>query len=223
VSVVSLPAIPWRFQESDMVKMWQWATPHFRITITTEPRAFYWEVGDLMLPVQGAPRFLAEGRTGDFADAERAVREVIGKSYPSSLGYAPYAGPLATTFTLLTGERMDLGVFSGLSVVVTVRTPAGTDQVIVGYCRVVHYELHVDLHNGNHVTIQPAHIVRIAREGGGGSRGASAYSGIGRVYRGGVGPGCTGRIGFAANTVDHTGKPCPVHEDVAHQFRSLRD
>ena len=122
-----------------MAQVWQWTTPHFQATITAEQRTFYWQLGDLIVPHQDLPRHLAEGWAATFDAAEREVRESVGKSYPTNLGYGAYAGALATTFTIATGERVNLGEFNGQQVVVTVRLANGQDQTIVGYSSVVHY------------------------------------------------------------------------------------
>lgn len=204
--------IPWRYVDADLARMWIWETPHFEAKVTADINSFAWELGDLIVPNQGLPRFLAEGRTTDFAEAERAVRETVGKSYPPAYGYSPYCGALATTFTIATGRRVNLGEFNGQSVVVTVRMPNGLSRSIVGYARVVNWELHVET-GGSAVRVQPAHIDSIVREGGGGAAQASdSYTGVGRIYRGDPDRGCTGVASFLPGTVDHTGGTCPVHE-----------
>jgi hypothetical protein len=216
VSEVGLTPIPWRFQDSALAQMWQWTTPHFQVTVTAEQQRFYWELGDLIMPNQGLPRFLAEGWTNGFDAAEREVREAVGKSYPPLLGYGAYAGALATTFTIATGERINLGEFNGQQVLVTVRLANGLDQTIVGYASVVHYELHIDPPTGGAMKIQPSHIVR---EGGGsGAKSNNSYLGIGRMYRGTVTRSCTGKPGYMPNTIDHTGSPCPAHEETLKKF-----
>jgi hypothetical protein len=221
MSDAGLKDIPWVFQNSDLTKMWQWTTEHFQVTITTEGRHFHWELGDLVLPNQGLARHITEGRGVTFDEAERQAREAVGKSYPTRLGYGPYVGALATTFTLATGERVNLGEFSGQQVVVTVRFADGSQQSFVGYASVVHYELVLDPPNGGTIRIQPAHIVAVVREGGGSASAAQAdYLGAGRMYRGKPTRSCTGRSGFMPNTVDHpaSAPPCPVHEQTVRRY-----
>lgn len=221
---VGLAPIPWRFVDTDLMKMWLWETEHFEAKVAAEGTLFVWEVGDLIVSNQGLPRFLAEGRTGDFASAERECRELIGKSYSPRLGYARYAGHLATTFTLASGERRDLAPFHGQRAVVTVQLPTGDTQGFVGQVQISHYELILTPDAGTTVRIQPPHIVQIVGETGGTGRsaGQSAYTGSGRIYRGQVTRGCTGNPGFMANTIDHTGPAaCPVHEDNAHGFKPV--
>lgn len=205
-----------------MTKMWQWKTAHFQVTVSTEGPSFYWELGDLIVPNQGLPRFLAENRAADFDAAEREVREAVGKSYPSLLGYGAYTGSLATTFTIATGERVNLGEFAGQQVVVTVLLPDRSQQTVVGYASVVHYELHLAPPNGGSIRIQPAHIVQVVGEGGGSANSGNAdYLGMGRMYRGQVTRSCAGRPGFLPNTIDHTGStPCPTHETAAPRYVS---
>lgn len=208
----ALAPIPWRFVDTDLAQMWLWETPHFEARVSQNLNSFTWELGDLLVPNQGLARFLAEGQTRDFAEAETAVRETVGKSYPARLGYAPYTGDLATTFTLATGERVNLGEFNGQGVVVTVRQSNGINKSVIGHARVVHWELVLETH-GSTIRVQPTHIVSIVREGGGGaSKSASDYTGMGRLYRGKVKAGCTGQPGFMPDTIDHTGPKCGVHE-----------
>lgn len=220
MSEAGLRPIPWTFQDSALATIWQWTTPHFQATITAEARAYFWELGDLIAPNDGQPRFLAESRATDFDTAERDLREMIGKSYPPHLGYGVYVGSLATTFTIATGERIDFGQFTGQPVVVTVRMPSGADQTLVGHASVVHFELVLESANRGAVKVQPSHIVRIVREGGGTASTAASgdYLGAGRMYRGQITRTCTGTPGFMPNTIDHTGRPCPAHEVTRPRF-----
>lgn len=213
-AVSGLAPIPWRFVDTELARMWLWETPHFEAKVSADVNSFSWELGDLVIPNQGMARFLAEGRTADFATAEREVRETVGKSYQARMGYAAYSGDLSTTFTLATGERVNLGEFNGQAVVVTVRLPNGLPKTVVGHARVVHWELHLETPGGSIVRVQPAHITSIVREGGGGaSSTAAAYTGVGRIYRGTIGGGCTGVPGFLPGTVDHLRGSCSVHEN----------
>lgn len=210
--------IPWAFIDHELMKRWIWRTSHFEATISADLNSFSWEINDLVASPDG--RFLTEGRARNFNDAQNEVREAIGKSYPTKYGYAPYAGVLATTFTIVGGEAINFGAFSGKRVVVTVRMPNGSAQSFVGTLRVVHYEVHVTADNGGAVKIQPAHIVKIAGEGGGSQKGParSTFTGMGRVHTGAAQRGCTGVSGFMPNTVDHQGDHCPVHEDFLVQY-----
>ena len=211
---VGLAPIPWRYVDTELRKIWMWDSTHFEVKVTAEANSFYWELSDLVVAHDGEARFLAEGRSNSFATAERELREAIGKSYPAQFGYAPYAGSLATTFTLATGTRVDLGEYNGQRSVVTVRLPSGSTQTVVGYTKVVHYELHMETGSGSLVKIQPAHIARIVREGGGGASDAStSYTGMGRIYRGSPSGDCNGKAGFLPNTIDHVStEQCPSHE-----------
>lgn len=212
MSTVGLLPIPWNYVDAGLARWWVWGTEHFEAKVSAEGNSFAWEIGDKIVPSQGLPRFLCEGRTGDFGAAESAVREAVGKSYPSLLGYGPYIGALATTFTIADGSRVNLGEFDGQPVVVVVRVGNGLTRQIMGEGRVVHWEYHVD-QSGSVLAIQPSHIESIKRESGAGvSAASSAYTGLGRVYRGEVSVGCTGTPGFQPGVVDHSGPTCPIHE-----------
>ncbi|MEP7192258.1 MAG: hypothetical protein ABI903_05280 [Actinomycetota bacterium] len=206
--------IPWQYHGSDGLQMWLWQTPHFVAKIGTEAAGFYWTVGDLVAANGGRPRPLSDGRTSDYATAERQLRETIGKSYPTVLGYRPYAGSLATTFRIVGGQFMDFGIFEGQHCVVSVALPDGTERGYSGYIKVVHYEIEVTQANGGAVRIMPTHIARVLRGSGRAAAPlADQWTGSGRIYTGSVIPGCTGRPGFLPETIDHAGwASCRIHE-----------
>lgn len=206
-------AIPWAFLDHDVMKMWVWMTDHFEVRVTAGINSYNWVITDLMRSPEG--RFLAEGVTANFGETEAQVRETIGKSYPPKFGYMEYAGALAHTFTIATGERIDFSQFLGQRTIVTVRTPQGQEKSFVGSVRAVHYEVHVSPTAGSAVKIQPSHIIRVVPESGKPTRTAAqaTHTGIGRLYKGPVARGCNGRAGFLPDTVDHTGDACPIHED----------
>lgn len=213
-----LRPIPWAFINHDLMKRWVWQTPHFEVVVTSDFNSYSWVVTDLMKSADGL--FLTEGRTRDFQTTENEVREAIGKSYPAKLGYREYAGGFASTFTIATGARLDFAQHSGQVVVVKVRMPDGTDQPFVGTVRAVNYEVHVTPESGSAVRIQPSHIVEVtsAESRRGGNAPAFMYTGMGRVYTGGIVRGCNGLTGFMPNTVDHNGAHCSVHEDTLVRY-----
>jgi hypothetical protein len=206
--------IPWRYHGSDGLQMWLWQTPHFVAKIGTEPTGFYWTVGDLIAAGGGRPRGLSDGRTADFAAAELQLRETIGKSYPTTLGYRPYAGALATTFRIAGGQFLDFGKFEGEHCLVTVALPNGAVRGFSGYVRVVHYEVEVTQTNGGAVRIMPSHISKVLKGSGRAAAPlADLWTGAGRIYSGSATRGCTGRPGFLPDTIDHVGREsCTVHE-----------
>lgn len=210
---VSQRAIPWAFLNHDVMKMWVWRTDHFEVRVSAGFNSFNWVITDFMQSPDG--RFLVEGVTRDFHEAEEQVRETIGKSYPAKCGYGEYAGALAHTFTIATGQRIDFSQFLGHRTIVTVRMPDGREKSFAGSVRAVHYEVHVTPESGTAVSIQPAHIIKVKTESGRPTRTAadSTHTGVGRIYTGAVVRGCTGRSGFLPQTVDHVGGTCPVHED----------
>jgi hypothetical protein len=210
---VGVRAIPWAFLNHEVMKMWVWRTEHFEVRVSAAYNSYNWVVTDFMRSTEG--RFLAEGTTRDFHETEDAVREIIGKSYPPKYGYMEYAGSLAYTFTIATGERIDFSQFLGHRTIVTVRTPQGQEKSFAGSVRPVHYEVHVSPGAGSAVKIQPSHIIKVTAESGRPTRTAAqaTYTGVGRIYSGPIVRGCNGRPGFLPDTTDHTGDACPVHED----------
>jgi hypothetical protein len=206
--------IPWQYHGTDGLQMWLWQTPHFVAKIGIELAGFYWTVGDLVAAGGGRPRPLTDGRTSDFAAAERELREAIGKSYPAVLGYRSYAGPLATTFRIAGGQFLDFGNFEGQHCLVSVALANGTERGYSGYVRVVHYEVEVTLVNGGAVRIMPSHISKVMKGSGRSAAPlADQWTGAGRIYSGSVMRGCTGRPGFLPETIDHAGVgSCRIHE-----------
>lgn len=217
--------------------LWTWLTDHFVAQIvgyanapatetgTAAVRAYEWSIADRISPLaDGSPRPLLADMAGEFSTAERAIREHIGKAYSPRLGYDPYTGTLATTFTIATGEHVNFAPFTGRAVTVDVFNEHGTLTRVSGTLTIHAYKIRVTVH-GQQVEIRPEHVNAIALVNA-----AHAPSGIapsstatvhpgGRVVTGTKTPGCTGAIGYLAGTVDHgNAPPCPVHEmSTAHR------
>lgn len=220
--------IPWAFTDSPGLLQWSWVTDHFvaRVNGTEvdaetadrrQVRTYEWEVADLIRKHQGVPRLLVQGTCPSFDEAETLVREHVGKLYDARLGYRRYSGPLAFAFTLSTGERIDVSEFIGTRCSVTVLMPDGTERTVSGDFDVVHYKWRLSSPE-QVLEILPDHVLRITNRSEVAERATQitrnhTYSGIGRIYREDPRPGCTGRPGFTAGTVDHAGAlRCPVHE-----------
>lgn len=222
--------VPWAFTDTPGVLLWTWLTPHFvaRITGTEvandlDPdgrriiRSYQWDLGDLIRPNQGLPRPLVSGTSASFEDAERMIREHVGKCYDHRLGYRPFAGPLAFTFVLSTGESIDVREFIGTRCSVTVLMPDRSERTVIGDLDVNHYKLRLTSRE-QILDIVPEHVIRITNRSEAAERATAIthsdlYSGIGRIYREDPRPGCTGRAGFMMGTVDHAGAArCPLHE-----------
>ncbi len=222
--------VPWTFSDKPGVLLWTWHTPHFVARITgaevtgeaVDPgrrvvRSYAWEVADLMRTHQGVPRLLVEGTSTDFDAAESLVREHVGKLYDPLLGYRKFAGPLAYTFTLSTGARVDVSEYVGTRCAVTVLMPDGATRTVTGDLDVQHYKWRLSTPE-QILEVLPEHVVRITNRSEMAERAtaitrADTYSGIGRIYNVEPRRGCTGRPGFTVGTVDHAGAPrCPIHE-----------
>jgi len=221
-SIGALTPVPWRYHESGGLRVWNWETKHFYANVTSdEGGPFLWEVHD---GSGRAPRLLASGETPTFTHAENAVREVVGKSYRPALGYLEYAGSLAMTFALSSGQRIDLSPFLGHLCSVTVLLEDRTTRLVAGHFSIYHYDVLLEQANGTVLKIHPASIVSITREVDESEVHHSdeidaRWLGVGRIYRGQPTEGCTGLAGFLSDTVDHSGPLCPVHE-VPSEIRS---
>lgn len=205
---LGLPGIPWSHSATGMGSAWRWETPHFIVTITGDHHSCYWVLTD---KTSGSERILADGRAANFQDGEKQVRESIGKSYPPSFGYAKYAGPLASTFMISTGESIDFTPYLGEWVNVEAYGEGGQTVTLQGLASVKHYDFVVtDKGQAYHIT--PAYIVSVSTRKRSSLNDAPATKLNSRTVPGTVTPGCTGRAGFMPNTVEHPFGFCPIHE-----------
>lgn len=211
-----LAPIPWTHDTSEFGSVWQWENDTFLVTVNGDMRSFYWTIADKSANPDAAPRPFADGTAGSFEQAERSIREVIGKAYPPSLGFAKFAGALATTFVIGTGESVDLGSFVGRKVKVTVASREGPDEIYRGTAKVEHYEL-ILISGDEALRISPSFLLGIEPEGFGGPsmRPTSVGTSGTRTIQGRKEPGCTGTPGFMAGTIEHRGPICPIHEETA--------
>lgn len=207
----SLPPIPWSHQISDFGAVWRWETKHFVVTVNGDARSCYFQIADKVSNPGGDPRPFQDGRTATFEQAELLIREVIGKAYKPALGYGQFAGSLATTFRLANGQDVDLGPYTGHMTVATILNPDGTTADYTGIARVEHYEL--VLAGDNTYRISPSYITGLRIAGRTVKTPVAAKAKANRTVRGVVTPGCTGKAGFLPNTIEHTGRICPVHEE----------
>jgi hypothetical protein len=221
-------AVPWIFTDEPGLLQWAWVTDHFMARISAVQagvgadgqrliRSMHWELADRMRLQQGVPRLLIEGDARSFDEAESALREHVAKCYDPRLGYRRYAGALAFTFELSSGERVDVSRYIGREVTVTVLQAGGERTTVRGDFDVSGYRWRVR-GTDSVFDVVPEHAVSIsdrsvfAQEAEELVRPAS-YSGVGRIYREDPRPGCTGTPGFLSQTVDHAGRPrCPLHE-----------
>jgi hypothetical protein len=157
---VQLPAIPWSHESSDFGSVWQWETTHFIVVVNGNERSCYFQISDKMSSPAGSPKPIADGQAATFQDAELQIRETIGKAYPAKLGYQRIAGPLATSFVIATGNKIDLGEYAGQNVVVTIANRDGSESQYSGIANVLHY--HMYLKQGEQsLKISPSHILNI--------------------------------------------------------------
>lgn len=203
--------IPWYHSLADFGSVWQWKTSHFVVTVTSDSqgRSFYWRLNDIS---SGSERFIVDGQASSFGQAEAGVREAVGKTYSPKLGFVKYAGSYATTFVLATGAKKDLGVYDGFNVIVEVADRDGDVRTVKGVARLSHYNLLV-IHKDTTYRIAPSYVLSIRADGEVSPKDdPTSEENVSRVVQGVVIAGCTGRPGFLANTVDHVGRKCPIHE-----------
>jgi hypothetical protein len=202
----SLRTIPWKHQGDEITTLWTWDTEHFVITITGNVSSVYFRIHD-----RASDQMFFDGQSATFEQAEMVIRETIGKAYHPSLGYRAYAGALATTFMLATGDKKDLSRYIGRAVEVEVLNANGSKENYQGVAQIVNYYLEL-LTQKIHIKVLPSHLLDIrplvemkAID--------SEYERIsGRTFKGKYEKGCTGTPGFMENTLDHSGLTCPIHE-----------
>lgn len=211
-----LTPIPWTHDASEFGSLWRWENHAFLVTVNGDMRSYYWTLADKSAHPGEAPRPLADGNAATFEQAERSIRETIGKAYPPAMGFRHYAGALATTFVIGTGQSVDLGVFEGRKVQVTVAAQEGPDETYQGTAKIQHYELILVI-GEEALRISPSYIMDIRPLGYSGppmrSAAPTATTNRLRTVQGRVEPGCTGTPGFLAGTVEHRGAECPIHEE----------
>jgi hypothetical protein len=207
----SLPPIPWSHQISEFGALWKWDTKHFVVTVNGDVRSCYFQIADKVSNPAGEPRPFQDGRAATFEQAELLIREVIGKAYKPALGYSQYAGALATTFRLANGQDVDLGPYTGHTTVATILSPDGSTTDYAGVARIEHYEL--VLAGEQTYRISPSHITALRISGRTANAPVASKAKANRTVAGTVTLGCTGKAGFLPNTIEHTGRICPIHEE----------
>lgn len=204
--------VPWEYSEH-MIKMWRWLTPHFDAQVKSDAEGirFIYSVTDL---TRGKRVPLVNDFAQSFPSAEQKILEFIGKSYPPAAGYRPYAGNLATTFLIGTGESIDFGPHEGSRVIITVKTPEGK-QTITGSLQVKNHDVEILTENRSTVVIPPVLITSVRHEysNDSGKPTEAKRQSNNRIVPGKHQTGCTGKPGFFDNTVEHspTAPWCPVH------------
>ena len=218
---MSKKRIPWDFSESPLISVWVWNTKHFEARIFGEGKndrkAYSWKIVD---KTQGQEIPFDSNMVATFGEAQSEIVEVIGKSYDPRLGYQPYAGELATTFTLADGTRFNFGPIQGANVVVKYTDKAGEERVATGSIQVDHYDILLMQDAANALRLPPNKIRDITEEFSSVSylqqkRQDQKYRPAGQkgVMNAEYKRGCTGRAGLQPHTVVHSSSDpyCPVH------------
>lgn len=201
--------VPWEYEESPLARLWRWKTAHFDAQIQSDGTRFSYNVADL---TQGRRIPLQSSMTIDFESCEREILELIGKSYPLTLGYREYAGELATTFRINDGSTFNFGPFEGSRVVMKVKMEHG-DEVLTGPIQVRNHDIEMISDSSGTIRIPPVFILSVTAEFSGGTKSDSNATRRTRTVSGEARRGCTGKPGFKSGTVEHPPRApwCPVH------------
>lgn len=214
--------VPWQFDQTNLFESWTWDTQHFKATIFSEGKEsiiFNWRVEDYTRTRSG--KELASGQTMDYSDAKDAVLEVVGKSYPPTLQYKRFAGSLATSFLIGTGEYIDFGEFESHKVNLHCKENVNdpTMKIFSGTLECVHHKIHITTDSGQVIKIPPRLIFEVRGEFSStpikGKTDTEKRNERARIYEGKWSQGCTGHAGYMPNTVEHnpTDLLCPIHEN----------
>ena len=156
----------------------------------------------------GEVELLKDGGGRNFSDAEKQIREFIGKSFSEALGYKKWAGDLANTFVISSGERVNFTPYLGHACTLTVINEKNEEVQLSGKLQVQNYNLIVEV-GKRAFKVKPGHVATIYSA----AVDSVKVENTKRVYVGAVTPGCTGKNGFKFNTVEHFGAKCPLHEE----------
>lgn len=200
--------IPWEYTQNPTLRVWRWLTPHFDAIVRSDGNRFVYSVTDR---TRGMRLPLVNDYATSFKDAEESVLEVVGKAYPPGAGYRDYAGELATTFAIATGERIDFGPLEGTRVTLVVNMDNGEQKSITGPLNVSHYKILIRDEAGDRYTIPSQRIASVQSDEK--RRPDRVPHGQSRTVPGSVKEGCTGQPSFSAGKVDHPASVpwCPVH------------
>lgn len=220
-----MKSIPWKYADINFVKSWTWKTAHFTASVRSDGERFFYIVLDRL---QGAERSIASGDAETFQEAEYFIKESIGKSYATRLGYQSYTGAAATTFHIYTGEEVDLHEFDGALVILDVIGKNQVAQSFTGTLRLEGHDIYLFPDSTTRVKV-PASFIYSIRKGDG--RGVGSLQGkitgnttrdivhvakkpASRTVPGKKVVGCTGVDGFNVGTVSHPpGTPwCSIHK-----------
>lgn len=155
--------VPWIYTENALFKNWMWETPHFTVKIIGEGdplqggAVFTWSISEKT--EKGS--FVFESSTSrSFREAELEIVEIIGKSWDKKLGYAEYAGELATTFSIRGGEKLNFEPYLGEHVELSFIN-GSKQESRSGIFAIRHYKTLLKLDNGKVIEIPPAIITNI--------------------------------------------------------------
>lgn len=213
--------VPWVYTDGNMVKFWNWKTPEFEVKVFAEGRtgartSFGWKITDLS---RGREIPFDSSVATTFQEAVDTILEIIGKSYPRKLGYLAYAGELATTFQIGTGQKIDFASFSGENVIVKIVADDGAETILVGVLQVENYLIKIRSDDNVVTSFPPARIKDVQKQFGGVSlTNREPPKAVGtklkRVFQTEYTRGCTGRPGFLPRTVMHgpADEYCSIHK-----------
>lgn len=204
----SLQVIPWIHSVSDFGSVWIWETPHFIVTVNGGDRSCYYVISSKSADGVTLKPF-SDGQASTFEQIELLIRAAIGKAYSPKLGYSAFAGSLATTFTISTGVKVDLGIYSGLEVEAKVYNKDGEDEIYIGVVSIEHYDL-VITKDSKAVRIPPSYIRSISLLNDITQK--EIPSKLNRMFYGEISKECNGKPGFIPGVVEHYGALCLVHE-----------
>lgn len=156
--------IPWEFNSSNGLTIWEWKTPHFLCSIVSEKRGpkefIHWKIIDKTRDKESK---LDDNVAKTFKEAVDEIAETVAKAYPEEFGYSVYAGALATQYRLKNKITYNFGPLIGEKVTLVSETPDGKTQEYTGFFDVKNYNLAVR-ENQSITKVPPNYVTDILGE-----------------------------------------------------------
>lgn len=158
--MASRKLVPWLFTETKGFRTWIWETQHFVAKIIGEGHdtiTFSWQI----IEKSEKGDFIFEtSQSRNFREAELEIVETIAKSWDRKLGYVEYAGDLAYTYTIASGEKINFEKFIGNHV--NIKYSSSYDEAESnGILGLKNYNILIKQENGKVIVVPPGAIRNI--------------------------------------------------------------
>ena len=155
--------IPWLYTETKGFRTWTWETPQFRAKIigegASETQSISWQI----IEKSDKGEFIFENsQSRNFREAELEVAETVAKSWDRKYGFTEFAGDLAYTFAIATGDRINFEPYIGERVRMTYSSNYDVAEN-KGLLGIKNYDVLLKQDDGKVVVIPPGAIREISK------------------------------------------------------------